>query len=145
MDFIKKNKLYICLAGCALIFVSLFFAFAKVSVAGWGTSLSKSVNYIDCDDGKIVLVAVIAAAALIWFKKEKLSLIPTAIILVVTLIDIIDAKDKFSGVSGTSVFGIKVNVGFGLSPWLIIIGVVLAAGPIVIDMLESKGIIKAKN
>ena len=68
MEFIKKNKLYICLAGCALMLIGLFFAFAKTSVSGWGQSMSDTVNYFDCDDGKIVLVAAIAAALLIWFK-----------------------------------------------------------------------------
>ena len=124
--------------------IGLFFVFAKVTVSGWGTSASESVKYFDCDDGKIVLVAAIAAALLIWFKKEKLSLIATAIVLVVDIIDIVDAKDKFSSVSGMSAFGISVKVGFGLSPWIIIIGSILAAGPIVIEMLEAKGIIKTK-
>ena len=56
----------------------------------------------------------------------------------------VDAKDKFSEVSSYSAYGIDTSVKFGISPFIIIIGVVLAACPIVIDILEQKGIIKSK-
>ena len=144
MEFIKKNRQYIMLAGCALMLIGLFFTFAKVSVSFLGQSASSSTSYIDCDDGKIVLVAAIASALLIWFKKEKFSLISTIITLVVVIIDMVDAKDKFSEVSSYSAYGIDTSVKFGISPFIIIIGVVLAACPIVIDILEQKGIIKSK-
>ena len=144
MEFIKKNRLYIMLGGCALILVGLFFDFAKVSVSFLGQSVSDSKSYIDCDDGKIVLATAIISALLIWFKKEKYSLITTTITLLVVIIDMVDAKDKFADVSGYSAYGLETTVKFGMSPYIVIIGVVLAACPIVIDILEQKKIIKSK-
>ena len=130
MDIILKNKRIICLAGCTLMAIAVFFTFAKVSVSMFGMSHTESTSFIE-GDGWVVLICALAAGALIWFKKEKLSFIGTGIALITTVVDMCNVGDAAESVDGLA------EVTLGLSPWLILIGVVLASAPIVISMLGS--------
>lgn len=114
MDFIKKNCMWITIAGCALVLIGCFLPFAKVSVLGF----SQAVNYID-GDGVIVLIAIIVSAVLVFLKKEKISLISTGIATIVTLYDAINV----SHVTGSSSLG---GVSLGIGFWIILIGLIIA-------------------
>ena len=114
MDFIKKNCMWITIAGCALVLIGCFLPFAKVSVLGF----SQAVNYID-GDGVIVLIAIIISAVLVFLKKEKISLISTGIATIVTLYDAINV----SHVTGSSSLG---GVSLGIGFWIILIGLIIA-------------------
>ena len=128
MDFVKKNKFYIGLAGCALILIATFLPYATVSIFG----LKQSVAYIEGWEGKLILALSITSGLLLWFKKEKYSLISTGLILLINLYGMINLKSKG--------FGSLVNL--GIAPWLILIGVVAAAGVVVFQILEEQGKIK---
>ena len=114
MDFIKKNCMWITIAGCALVLIGCFLPFAKVTVLGF----SQAVNYID-GDGVIVLIAIIVSAVLVFLKKEKISLISTGIATIVTLYDAINV----SHVTGSSSLG---GVSLGIGFWIILIGLIIA-------------------
>ena len=132
MDFIKKNKLYIGLAGCALMLIAVFLPYATVSVFGF----KQSVSYVEGWEGKAILALSVASGLLLWFKKEKFLLISTGLILLIDLYGIFNLKAQLKE------FGSLVNSSLGISPWLVIIGVVAAAGVVVFQMLEEKGKIK---
>lgn len=138
VEVVLQNKRNLCLAGCALMLVAVFFTFVTIEVSMFGITRSESKRFIE-GDGVAVLLASIAAGALIWFKKEKFSLIATGIALATTLYDMINIGDAASQIGGLA------EVSFGLSPWLIIIGVLLAAGPIVVDILVAKGTIHSST
>ena len=114
MDFIKKNCMWITIAGCALVLIGCFLPFANVSVLGF----SQAVKYID-GDGVIVLIAIIVSAVLVFLKKEKISLISTGIATIVTLYDAINV----SHVTGSSSLG---GVSLGIGFWIILIGLIIA-------------------
>ena len=102
----KNNSQYLGLGGCALAIIGCFLPFASTSILGL------TVNYID-GDGKILLIAMIISAVLIFLKKEKISLIPTCIGGVLFLIDAFKAL--------TSSY---INIGIGII--VILIGLICA-------------------
>ncbi len=138
LKFVLQHKRNLCLAGCALMAIGVFFTFATIEVSLFGMSRSESQSFIQ-GDGVIVLIVAIAAAALIWFKKEKLALVGPGVALLTTVYDMSNIGDAVDQTGGL------VEISFGLSPWLILLGVVLAAAPIVVDILVDKGIIKSSN
>ena len=145
MDFIKKNKKYIIWAGCAIMAVAVFLTFLKISAGGQ----SESVKFIDVAKesssmhllpGWLVLIAAAASAVLVYLKKEKFSLISTAAALVITFYDFFKVNGD-SSMKLLKSFGAKASY---VAPWIVLVGAILAAAPIVIDILEEKGIIKSK-
>lgn len=128
MDAILKNKLYICLGGCFLIFIALFMPFVEI--------MGKTISYIKTDAGVIVLIVDIATAVLVFLKKEKLSLVGAGIMLLMTFIAMAHAVSSNED---------DLPFSFGAAVWLVILGVILTAGPIVLDMLVKKGVIAAPN
>lgn len=130
MDFIKKNKLYIGLAGCALMLIAVFLPFATVKFFG----LEQSVSFVEGWEGKFILALSVVSGLLLWFKKEKYSLISTGIILLLDIYAMINLKSQLKGFSSLAHLGI--------GPWFILIGVVAAAGVVVLQILEEKGKIK---
>ena len=143
MDFIKKNKKYIIWAGCAIMAVAVFLTFIKVSAYGHSEGL-KFNKLADEYDGAIsaylVLIAAAVSAVLIYLKKEKFSLISTAAALVITFYDFFKVNGD-SSMKALKALGGKVSY---VAPWIVLVGAILAAAPIVIDILEEKGIIKSK-
>ena len=146
MEFIKKNKNYIIWAGCAVMAIAVFLTFVKMSASAYGVHVSESVKFTELTkDGNeikaisayFVLIAAAATAVLIYLKKEKYSLISTAAALFIAVYDWIKVKDNLKDL------GSSVKLSY-VAPWVVIIGVVLAAGPIVIELLEEKGVIKKK-
>ena len=145
MDFIKKNKKYIIWAGCAIMAVAVFLTFVKASASGQSQTMkfidiSKDAKEMNVLPGWLVLIAAAAAAVLVYLKKEKFSLIATASALVITFYDYI----KVSGDSSMKLlksFGVKVSY---VAPWIVLVGAIVAAAPVVIDILEEKGVIKSK-
>ena len=144
MEFIKKNKNYIIWAGCAIMAVAVFLTFVKMSASVFGMSVSEKVKFTELTDhgneikaisAWFVLIAAAVSAVLVYLKKEKFSLISTAAALFITFYDLFKVKDKLSGA------GAKLTY---TAPWVVLIGAILAAGPIVIDILEEKGVIKKK-
>ena len=130
MDFIKKNKLYIGLAGCALMLIAVFLPFATVKFFG----LEQSVSFVEGWEGKFILALSVVSGLLLWFKKEKYSLISTGIIFLLDIYAMINLKSQLKGFSSLAHLGI--------GPWFILIGVVAAAGVVVLQILEEKGKIK---
>ena len=145
MDFIKKNKQYIVYAGCAIMAIAVFLTFMKMSATGISQSikfneLTKDGNELKLISGWLVLVAAAASAVLIYLKKEKFSLISTGAALLITFYDFFKLNGD-STIKAVKAFGAKVSY---VAPWIVLVGAILAAGPIVIDLLEEKGIIKSK-
>ena len=98
MDFLVKNRQYVGYLGCALATVGCFLPFASV--------LGISVSYMS-GNGKILLVAMIISAVLMYMKKEKASLIPSCIGALIFL----NNAFKVIGMSGASL-GIGIIVIF---------------------------------
>ena len=145
MDFIKKNKKYIIWAGCAIMAVAVFLTFLKMSALGHSESvkfidLTKNGNEMKVLPGWLVLIAAAAAAVLVYLKKEKFSLIATGAALVITFYDFFKVNGD-SSMKALKAFGLKVSY---TAPWIVLVGAILAAAPIVIDILEEKGVIKSK-
>lgn len=145
MDFIKKNKNYIIWGGCAIMAIAVFLTFIKMSASGFSQSLkfnelTKDGNELKLISGWFVLVAAAVSAVLVYLKKEKFSLISTAAALVITFYDFFKVNGD-SSIKAVKAFGAKVSY---VAPWIVLVGVILAAGPIVIDLLEEKGVIKSK-
>ena len=140
MEFIKKNKNYIIWAGCAIMAIAVFLTFVKYSAYGSSdglrfNELAKEFN--KGDGGKVitgyaVLVAAIATAVLVYLKKEVYSLISTGIALFVTFFDFFKVKDQMDLLSK---MGAKVTY---IAPWIVLIGVVLAAGPVIMDLVNKE-------
>ena len=140
MDFVKKNKKYIALAGCAIMAIAVFLTFVKASALGMSESLKftkVSDEYSKCISAYVVLIAAAGSAALIWFNKEKYSLITSAAALVITFYDYFKVKDEMDALGSL----IKTSY---TAPWVVLVGFIIAIAPIVIDILEEKGIIKSK-
>lgn len=138
MEVILKNKRAICLAGCAIMAIAVFFTFVSVEVSMFGFSESQSQKYIE-GDGWVVLVAAIAAAVLVFAKKDKFSLIGNGIALLVTLYDMANVDDAASAVGGLA------EIKFGLSPWLVLLGIALAVVPVALDLMAKKRGWKARE
>ena len=104
MNFLVKNRKYIGLGGCVLSIVGCFLPFAS--------ALGINASYIN-GDGKLLLVAMIVSAVLIYLQKDKISLIPSAIGALIFLF----SAFKVLGTSG-------VSMGIGLI--IILIGLICA-------------------
>ena len=96
-----------------------------------------SDEYSKAISGWFVLIAAAVSAVLVYLKKDKFSLISTAAALVITFYDYFKVKDEMKAVGSLA----KVSY---VAPWIVLIGAILAAAPVVIDLLEEKGVIKAK-
>ena len=139
MDFIKKNKNYIIWAGCAIIAIACFLPFIKMSALGHTESLkfyeiTKDGNEMKLISGWFVLIAAAAAAVLVYLKKEVYSLIGTGIALFITFFDYFKIAGD-SSIKAAKAFGLKISY---VSPWIILIGVVLAAGPVIMDLVNKE-------
>jgi hypothetical protein len=92
--------------GCILGAIGLFLPFASVSYLG----VSKSVNFID-GDGVIVLITLIVAAVMMFSDKlSKVSLIPLAIGLGITIYDATNVQ-KIMGTYTISGIDMKLDIG----------------------------------
>ena len=142
MEFIKKNKNYIMWAGCAIMAIAVFLTFVKVSAFGMSESvkfneITKDGNDINAISGYFVLALAAVSAVLVYLKKDKFSLISTAAALVITFYDYFKVKDEFGDIGSLA----KVSY---TAPWIVLIGALVAVCPVVIELLEEKGIIKSK-
>ena len=140
MEFLQKNSKYLGYtgyAGCILMILGNFLPFATATVSLFGYSQSESIKFID-GDGVFVLIAAIVTAILLYFKKEKFSLIPTAIALAVTINAIVNVESELGNTMGMA------TISYGLGLWIIIIGVILAAGHVVLNHIMNKNT-KAKE
>ena len=131
MEFLQKNSKYIGYGGCILMLLGNFLPFVTVTVSIFGISKSESIKFID-GDGMFVIIAAIVTAVLLYLKKEKFSLISTGIALAVTLYDISNAESMVGNALGLG------DISYGIGFWVILIGVVLAAGSVVINYLKDK-------
>ncbi len=145
ISFVKKNRNYVIWAGCAIMAIAVFLNFVTVKISMFGYSTSSSVKFTELTDhgneikaisAYFVLIAAAASAVLVYLKKEKYSLISTAAALVITFYDLFKVKDEL-GVSG-----VKLSY---TAPWIVLIGAIVAVCPIVIDILEDKGVLKTKK
>lgn len=140
MEFIKKNKNYIIWAGCAIMAIAVFLTFVKYSAYGHSeglkfNELAKEFN--KGDGGKVitayvVLIAAAASAVLVYLKKEVYSLISTGIALFVTFFDFFKIKDQMEILSK---MGAKVSY---IAPWIVLVGAILAAGPVIMDLVNKE-------
>ena len=141
IDFVKKNRNYVIWAGCAIMAIAVFITFVKVSAFGMSESVKFNKLADDYDkaiSAYFVLAAAAVSAVLVYLKKDKFSLISTAAALVITFYDYFKVKADVKDVAS---FGVKVSY---TAPWIVLIGALVAAAPVVIDLLEEKGIIKSK-
>lgn len=112
----NQTKLMV-IIGSIVAIIGCFMPFYTVSV--WG--ISESVSYTE-GDGIMVIILAVAAAVLAVLNLQKFSLIPTAIALVVTLVDIAGANDAAMGYGSAGV-GLHVLI---IGAILSIVGSVLA-------------------
>lgn len=70
MNFLIENRKYIGLGGCVLAIIGCFLPFASV--------YGMTASYIN-GDGKILLIAMIVSAVLIYLQKDNKSLISSGI------------------------------------------------------------------
>lgn len=138
MEFLQKNSKYIGYLGCILMLIGNFLPFVTVTVSIFGYSQSESVKFID-GDGMFVLIAAVVTAVLLYFKKDKLSLISTGIALAVTLYDISNAESMVGNTLGLG------NISYGIGFWAIIIGVILAMGCVLLNYLKDKNLKTEEN
>lgn len=118
MNFIKQNKKWFGLGACVVALIGMFLKFVTANVLFF----SQSVTYIETDDGKIALVAIILSAILMFIKGDKkFSLIPLIGGLGLTIYDGIDALNKLKDAAGA--YG-SVNLSAGF--FVVVIGFVLA-------------------
>lgn len=97
MDFVKKNSKVIGLACAAVLLISVFLPFAKVSVSILGYTASESVKFIEGWEGKFVLLAAIAIGVLVYLNKNRFIVAPTAAALLVTIYAMIDVRSEDVG------------------------------------------------
>lgn len=93
MDILVKNRKYIGLGGCVVSVIGCFLPFAS--------AFGINANYIN-GDGKLLLIAMIASAVLIYLKKDKISLIPSCIGGLIFL---------FSALKVLGTSGVKMGIG----------------------------------
>jgi len=87
MELLRKNRKAIALVGCLLIILGCFLPFAS--------AMGISIDYAT-GDGKLVIIAIVVTAILIFLKKEKITLIPSLIavaIFVNTTINMIQIEE----------------------------------------------------
>ena len=111
LDFVKQNRKWIGIAGCALVIIGCFLPFAKASVFGFSTSAS----LMDGGDGWFLLIAAAVAGVLIYLNKYKYSLVPSAIGVIINIYEISHVTSEGMGI---------VKVAF--AAYLIFIGLALA-------------------
>ncbi len=145
LEFIKKNRTYIMYAGCAIMAIAVFLTFFKITSLGQTSSvkfkdLTDHGNEFKVITGYLVLVAAIISAVLIYLKKEMYSLISTGAAFVITFYDYFKVKDN-SAFKLINALGGKTTY---IAPWIVLLGALVAACPIIIDILEKKDIIKTK-
>ncbi len=118
----SSRSTMIVLIGALVVVIGSFLAWASVSVEGFG---SESVGGMD-GDGTITLIVGLAAAAFALFLKGRARMIGVivagAIIVLVSIIDIVDVGRAAGELGGLP--GVDVSVGFGL--WLVLIGGIAA-------------------
>lgn len=129
MSFVKEKK-YLGMLGNALLIIGVFLPFVSVSVSLFGISQSTSVSYIQ-GDGIFVLILAIISLLMIFADKlsekvaffgklvnPKLTLIPTAISIILLIIDVSNSSGAASIYSSLA----SVSLGFGF--WIMVIGLV---------------------
>ncbi|MCR5787657.1 MAG: hypothetical protein K6G37_01010 [Bacilli bacterium] len=121
MESLKKYIKYVGIAGCLLSIIGLFLVFAGVYMKDGKYIDGTSIKFIE-GDGKIVLVAMLVSAGLIFFKKYKTSYITSAVALIVTLYDGIDVKNILP-----SYRFLDIRLGIGFYVTLIAIIITFAA------------------
>ena len=84
MEKLAKYRVFIGIGGCLLAIIGCFLP--------WASVLGISVNFID-GDGKILLVCAIVSAILIYFKKDKFSLISSVGLVAMIAYPFIKAKN----------------------------------------------------
>lgn len=128
-----------------LAIIACIVPFVSISAFGY----SGSVSLFQGGDGWIVLVAVLAIAALTFFKKHLPAMIISALVLVLSIFEMVYSKSKINGINGSldefgSSYGslgslasgyAKNAVAFGIGAYLLVIaalglivGTVLAFG-----------------
>lgn len=114
-----------------LAIIACIVPFVSISAFGY----SGSVSLFQGGDGWIVLVAVLAIAALTFFKKHLPAMIISALVLVLSIFEMVYSKSKINGINGSldelgSNYGslgslasgyAKNAVAFGIGAYLLVI------------------------
>ena len=121
-----RNKI-IALSGAGVAIIGLFLPFLKAtaSVSGYKIA-SATVKFIEGRDGKLFLIALIAAAVLLVLKKvEKVCYSLTGLCVLATIYDgfINTGSDDLKSASSLAKITITRGVGF----WLVLIGIIAFA------------------
>ena len=127
---VKENKKYVGVGGCVLALIGLFLPFATVS-ATMIIKYSQSVKFIDGDDGKLVLLALVAAGVLFFIDKikEKFTLIPLGIALAITIYDGLNIASK------TKDLGSYVKASLGIGFYITLLGILVAGATLFLDKI----------
>lgn len=80
-----------------LAIIACIVPFVSISAFGY----SGSVSLFQGGDGWIVLVAVLAIAALTFFKKHLPAMIISALVLVLSIFEMVYSKSKINGINGS--------------------------------------------
>ena len=105
-----KISLLIIVIGCVMVILGCVLPFYTVNYMG----VTASVKYIEVD-GIIVCICAIVAAILAFLKLKKVAIVPSAIGLVLTVVELIAAQDAIGALG-------SLNIG----AYLVVLGAIVA-------------------
>ena len=116
----RQERNIMALISTIITLIATFLPYAKVSLFGF----SQSITYASTEDGKILLVLLIAAGVIYYLKRDGIAFLVSVAVLLVIIIDFIAMNDTVSESYGMA----QPAIGCYL---LILGGIAMVAAPFV--------------
>lgn len=116
----RQERNIMALISTIITLIATFLPYAKVSLLGF----SQSITYASTEDGKILLVLLIAAGVIYYLKRDGIAFLVSVAVLLVIIIDFIAMNDTVSESYGMA----QPAIGCYL---LILGGIAMVAAPFV--------------
>ena len=116
----RQERNIMALISTIITLIATFLPYAKVSLFGF----SQSITYASTEDGKILLVLLIAAGVIYYLKRDGIGFLVSVAVLLVIIIDFIGMNDTVSESYGMA----QPAIGCYL---LILGGIAMVAAPFV--------------
>lgn len=116
----RQERNIMALISTIITLIAAFLPYAKVSLFGF----SQSITYASTEDGKILLVLLIAAGVIYYLKRDGIGFLVSVAVLLVIIIDFIGMNDTVSESYGMA----QPAIGCYL---LILGGIAMVAAPFV--------------
>ena len=117
---VRQERNIMALISTIITLIATFLPYAKVSLFGF----SQSIIYASTEDGKILLVLLIAAGVIYYLKRDGIAFLVSVAVLLVIIIDFIAMNDTVSESYGMA----QPAIGCYL---LILGGIAMVAAPFV--------------